>query len=87
MADAVHQLIRTVAPEKLCNEVGSDGFVKAGFDTLSAVLNQIDLEKTTAGAILLLYVDKEIAKIVLELRKGDMSWSFPFCSSRPMRRF
>lgn len=75
-----------MAPEKLCKDVGSDGFIKAGFDTMSAVLNQIDLEKSTAGAILLLYVATKIAEIGLELRKGDMSWSFPFCSLRPMRR-
>lgn len=56
MADAIVGVIRQMPPEKLAADVTSEGFMKAGFDTISMALNTLDVDQHTTGIVLLLYV-------------------------------
>lgn len=56
MADAVINLVRSLAPEKLVADLGSDAFMKSGFDNLSMALSGLDVDHHTPGVVLLLYV-------------------------------
>lgn len=56
MADAIIGVIRQMSPEKLAADVSSEGFVKAGFDTISMALGALDVDQHTTGIVLLLYV-------------------------------
>lgn len=56
MADALIGLIRSMTPEKLAADLGSEAFVKTGFDPISMALNALDVDQHTPGIVLLLYV-------------------------------
>lgn len=56
MAEAVVGLIRSLTPEKLASELGSEAFMKSGFDNISMALNGLDVDQHTPGVVLLLYV-------------------------------
>jgi len=81
MADAISNIVRTMAPEKMAQELGSDGFVKAGFENLSLALSSLDVDKNTAGIVLLLYVDLAAIMLLNQGLCAPMSCSFPFLLS------